>query len=50
MLGYEKGPVSVRLTAAYRDKYLDEVGGGPDEDRYVAFRKGPVRDRLYQYE
>ncbi len=35
MLGYEKGPVSIRLTAAYRDSYLDEVGGSADEDRYV---------------
>lgn len=35
MLGYERGPVSLRLTAAYRDSYLDELGGDPEEDRYV---------------
>jgi TonB-dependent receptor len=35
MLGYEKGPLSLRLTAAYRDKYLDELGGSAQEDRYV---------------
>lgn len=35
MLGYEKGPVSVRLTAAYRDNYLKEVGDSADEDRYI---------------
>jgi TonB-dependent receptor len=35
VLGYEKGPVSLRLAGTYRDKYLDEVGGDPEEDRYV---------------
>ncbi len=35
MLGYEKGPVSLRLSATHRSGYLDEVGGGADEDRYV---------------
>jgi len=34
-LGYEKGPVSLRLAAAYRDKYLDELGGDAESDRYV---------------
>jgi outer membrane receptor protein involved in Fe transport len=34
-LGYEKGPISLRVTAAYRDKYLDELGETRDEDRYV---------------
>ncbi|MBU2380683.1 MAG: TonB-dependent receptor [Alphaproteobacteria bacterium] len=36
-LGYEKGPVSFRLAAAYRDGYLDELGGEDDgsEDRLV---------------
>lgn len=34
-LGYEKGPLSVRATAAYRDLYLDELGGSYEEDRYV---------------
>lgn len=83
MLGYESDRLSVRLTAAYRDEYLDELGGDPDEDRwvqdnlqidltvnydvtdsvkiysqfinlndepYVAFQRGPGRDRLLQYE
>ncbi|MFZ5721141.1 MAG: TonB-dependent receptor [Pseudomonadota bacterium] len=35
MVGYEKGPVSLRVAASYRDKYLDELGGSADEDRYV---------------
>lgn len=35
-IGYEKGPVSVRLAASFRDKYLDELGGSAEEDRYVA--------------
>ncbi|MBL9010043.1 MAG: TonB-dependent receptor [Alphaproteobacteria bacterium] len=35
MLGYEKDGFSARLAASYRAGYLDEVGGGPDEDRYV---------------
>ena len=35
VLGYEKGPVSLRLAGTYRDKYLDELGGSPDSDRYV---------------
>jgi TonB-dependent receptor len=34
-LGYEKGPISLRAAGTYRDKYLDELGGGADEDRYV---------------
>lgn len=34
-LGYEKGPLSLRITAAYRDKYLDELGETREEDRYV---------------
>jgi TonB-dependent receptor len=83
VLGYEYGPVSVRLTAAYRDSYLDELGSSPEEDRYVdehlqidltanyditdslklftqfinltdepfvAYQRGPDRDRLLQYE
>ncbi|MGV3482326.1 MAG: TonB-dependent receptor [Sphingobium sp.] len=36
VLGYEKGPLSLRVAGTYRDKYLDEVGGKADEDRYVA--------------
>lgn len=35
VLGYEKGPVSVRLAGTYRDKYLDEVQAVAAEDRYV---------------
>lgn len=35
VLGYEKGPVSLRLSGAYRARYLDEVGGDADEDRFV---------------
>lgn len=83
MLGYEKGPFSLRLTAAHRGSYLDELGGDADEDRwvrshlqwdlslkyrvnpnvqvfaefvnlgdepYVAYQRGPGRDRLLQYE
>lgn len=83
MAGYENDIFSARLTAAYRDEYLDELGGSADEDRYVkahaqldfsgsykysdntefylklinltdepyvAFQKGPVSDRLLQFE
>ena len=83
MLGYDKDGLELRLTATYRDEYLDELGGSPGEDRYVrdhlqidasakyrindnfqvfadfvnindedyvAFQKGPDRDRLLQYE
>ncbi len=35
VLGYEKGPVSVRLSGAYRSGYLDEIAGDAEEDRYV---------------
>ncbi|MBB3033601.1 TonB-dependent receptor [Alteriqipengyuania lutimaris] len=36
VLGYEKGPVSLRLSGTYRDDYLDEVNAdGPEFDRYV---------------
>lgn len=35
MLGYEKGPMSFRLAATYRDRYLDELADEPEEDRYV---------------
>lgn len=34
-IGYEKGPVSIRVAAAYRDKYLDELGSDAESDRYV---------------
>ena len=35
MAGYENDLFSARLSAVYRDEYLDELGGGADEDRYV---------------
>jgi TonB-dependent receptor len=35
MIGYEKGPFSIRLAGTYRDVYLDELGDDADEDRYV---------------
>ncbi len=35
VLGYEKGPISIRLAGTYRDKYLDEVQAVAAEDRYV---------------
>jgi TonB-dependent receptor len=34
-LGYEKGPVSIRLAGTYRSKYLDELGDDAPEDRIV---------------
>jgi len=34
-LGYEKGPVSLRLAGTYRSKYLDELGDVAVEDRMV---------------
>ncbi|MBE1528688.1 TonB-dependent receptor [Sphingopyxis sp. OAS728] len=34
-LGYEKGPVSLRLAGTYRSKYLDELGDTAEEDRIV---------------
>lgn len=36
VLGYEKGPLSLRAAGTFRDKYLDELGGDASEDRYVA--------------
>ena len=35
VLGYEMGPVSLRLAGAYRSSFLDEVGGDAEEDRFV---------------
>ncbi len=35
VLGYEKGPVSFRAAASYRDQFLDEVGEVFEEDRFV---------------
>lgn len=34
-LGYEKGPVSLRLAGTYRSKYLDELGDTAEEDRII---------------
>ncbi|MET0241771.1 MAG: TonB-dependent receptor [Sphingobium sp.] len=34
-LGYEKGPVSLRLAGTYRSKYLDELGDVAAEDRII---------------
>jgi TonB-dependent receptor len=33
--GYENDRFSLRVTAAYRDEYLDELAGDAEEDRYV---------------
>ncbi|MFS0849004.1 TonB-dependent receptor [Novosphingobium panipatense] len=35
VLGYEKGPLSLRAAGTFRDKYLDEVGDAADTDRIV---------------
>jgi TonB-dependent receptor len=35
VIGYEKGPVSIRLAGTFRDRYLDEVQSIAEEDRYV---------------
>ena len=35
VLGYEKGPISLRVAGAYRSSYLDELGGSDETDRYV---------------
>jgi len=35
VLGYEKGPWSLRAAGSYRSGYLDELGGDAEEDRYV---------------
>ncbi|MBX7483121.1 TonB-dependent receptor [Qipengyuania qiaonensis] len=34
-LGYDKGPIDIRLAGTYRDSYLDELADEPDLDRYV---------------
>ncbi|MFW2349313.1 TonB-dependent receptor [Qipengyuania sp.] len=34
-LGYDKGPIDIRLSGTYRDKYLDELAGEAEYDRYV---------------
>ncbi|EJU10774.1 TonB-dependent receptor, partial [Sphingomonas sp. LH128] len=35
VLGYEKGPISLRAAGTFRDKYLDEVGDDAETDRTV---------------
>ncbi|MCA1199879.1 TonB-dependent receptor [Sphingomonas sp. R647] len=35
VLGYEKGPISLRVAGTYRDKYLDELADTAEEDRIV---------------
>lgn len=35
VLGYEKGPISLRLAGAYRSSYLDELGSTAEDDRYI---------------
>jgi TonB-dependent receptor len=35
MIGYEKGPFSLRLAGVYRDEYLDELSDDGDADRYI---------------
>ena len=35
VIGFEKGPFDLRAAGTYRSRYLDEVGGGADEDRFV---------------
>ena len=35
VLGFDKGPIDLRLAGTYRDKYLDEVGDSAEEDRWV---------------
>ncbi|WP_394270317.1 TonB-dependent receptor [Qipengyuania sp.] len=34
-LGFDKGPIDVRLSGTYRDKYLDELADEAPMDRYV---------------
>ncbi|MFL9841338.1 TonB-dependent receptor [Sphingomonas sp. ST-64] len=35
VLGYEKGPLSLRAAGTYRSKLLEEVGDAADQDRYA---------------
>lgn len=35
VVGYEKGPLSLRVAGAYRSGYLDEVSDDAETDRYV---------------
>lgn len=34
-VGYDKGPLDIRLSGTYRDSYLDELGDEAELDRYV---------------
>lgn len=34
-LGFDKGPIDIRLSGTYRDSYLDELSGDPALDRIV---------------
>ncbi|GAB5349708.1 TonB-dependent receptor [Alteriqipengyuania sp. 357] len=34
-LGYDKGPIDLRLAGTYRDRYLDEIADEAELDRYV---------------
>lgn len=34
-LGFDKGPIDIRLSGTYRDKYLDELDDSAEFDRYV---------------
>ena len=34
-VGYDKGPIDIRLSGTYRDKYLDELADVAELDRYV---------------
>ena len=35
VLGYDKGPLDLRLAGTYRDRYLDEIADEAELDRYV---------------
>jgi len=35
VLGYEKGPLSLRISGVYRDEYLDEVSSDGRSDRWI---------------
>jgi len=35
VLGYEKGPLNLRVAGTYRSRYLDELGSDTEEDRWV---------------
>ncbi len=35
VIGYDAGPIDLRLAGTYRDKYLDELGSDAEADRFV---------------